>query len=85
MQLYWSSNLRSRQSLLAALFAVLPAGCHGALAPFDRVCLLLDVDRDYSTYYHLQIDQRGCTREDCWGDVTWNPKWYVAVHSEPGV
>ena len=54
-------------------------------APFDRVSLLLDVDRDYSTYYHLQIDQRGCTCEDCWGDLSWNPKWFVAVHSEPGV
>jgi photosystem II stability/assembly factor-like uncharacterized protein/LmbE family N-acetylglucosaminyl deacetylase len=53
--------------------------------PFDRVSLLLDVDRDYSTYYHLQIDQRGCTCEDCWGDLSWNPKWYVAIHSEPGV
>ncbi len=53
--------------------------------PYDRVSLLLDVDRDYSTYYHLQIDQRGCTCEDCWGDLTWNPKWFVAVHSEPGV
>ncbi len=53
--------------------------------PFDRVSLLLDVDRDYSTCYHLQIDQRGCTCEDCWGDLTWNPKWFVAVHSEPGV
>jgi photosystem II stability/assembly factor-like uncharacterized protein len=53
--------------------------------PFDHVSLLLDVDRDYSTYYHLQIDQRGCTCEDCWGDLSWNPKWFVAVHSEPGV
>jgi hypothetical protein len=55
------------------------------LRPFDRVSILLDVDRDYSTYYHLQIDQRGCTCEDCWGDLTWNPKWFVAVQSEPGV
>jgi photosystem II stability/assembly factor-like uncharacterized protein len=53
--------------------------------PFDHVDLLLDVDRDYSTYYRLQIDQRGCTCEDCWGDLTWNPKWFVAVQSEPGV
>jgi hypothetical protein len=53
--------------------------------PFDRVSLLLDVDRDYSTFYHLQIDQRGCTCEDCWGDLSWNPKWFVAIHSEPGV
>jgi hypothetical protein len=53
--------------------------------PYDRVSLLLDVDRDYSTYYHLQIDQRGCTCEDCWGDLSWNPKWFVAIQSEPGV
>ena len=53
--------------------------------PFDRVSLLLDVDRDYSTAYHLQIDQRGCTCEDCWGDLSWNPKWFVAVKSEPGL
>jgi photosystem II stability/assembly factor-like uncharacterized protein len=53
------------------------------LRPFDRVSVLLDLDRDYSTYFHLQIDQRGCVREDCWGDVRWNPKWFVAVHSDP--
>lgn len=47
--------------------------------PFDRVELLLDLDRDYQTYYRLIVDQRGCTAEDCWGDVSWNPKWHVAV------
>jgi photosystem II stability/assembly factor-like uncharacterized protein len=49
--------------------------------PYDRVNLLLDLDRDYATYFHLQIDQRGCVREDCWGELSWNPKWYVAVKS----
>jgi photosystem II stability/assembly factor-like uncharacterized protein len=48
---------------------------------YDRVSLLLDLDRDYATYYHLEIDQRGCVRDSCWGDRRWNPKWYVAVHS----
>jgi photosystem II stability/assembly factor-like uncharacterized protein len=52
------------------------------LRPYDRVSLLLDLDRDYSTYYHLQIDQRGCVCDDCWGDLTWNPRWYVAVDSD---
>ncbi len=47
--------------------------------------ILLDVDRDYATYYRLEIDQRGCVCEDCWGDKTWNPRWFVAIHSEPGV
>ncbi len=49
----------------------------------DRVSILLDLDRDYCTCYHLQIDQRGCVCEDCWGDKTWDPRWFVAVHSEP--
>ncbi len=52
------------------------------LRPFDRVSLLLDLDRDYSTYFRLEIDQRGCVCEDCWGDRSWNPQWYVAIHSE---
>jgi photosystem II stability/assembly factor-like uncharacterized protein len=45
----------------------------------DRVDILLDVDRDYQTYYRLQIDQRGCVADDCTGDPTWNPKWFVAA------
>ena len=48
---------------------------------FDRVSILLDLDRDYSTYYHLEVDQRGCLRDSCWGDRSWNPRWFVAVHS----
>jgi photosystem II stability/assembly factor-like uncharacterized protein len=53
------------------------------LRPFDCVSLLLDLDRDYSTYFHLQVDQRGCVCDDCWGDQSWNPRWFVTVHSEP--
>lgn len=49
----------------------------------DRVTLLLDLDRDYNTYFRLEVDQRGCVYEDCWGDKHWNPKWYVALRSEP--
>lgn len=51
------------------------------LRPYDRVSILLDLDRDYCTYFNLQIDQRGWLREDCWGDASWNPRWFVAVHS----
>jgi hypothetical protein len=43
---------------------------------------MFDVDRDYNTCFHLQADARGCVAEDCWGDRTWNPKWFVAVHRE---
>jgi hypothetical protein len=48
---------------------------------FDRVSILLDLDRDYATAYHLEVDQRGCVRDSCWGDKSWNPRWFVAVHS----
>ncbi len=52
------------------------------LRDFDRVQILLDLDRDYGTCFRLQIDQRGCLCEDCWGDAAWNPRWFVAVRSE---
>jgi hypothetical protein len=45
----------------------------------DRVELLLDIDRDYATYYRLAIDHRGWTREACLGDPSWDPTWYVAA------
>jgi photosystem II stability/assembly factor-like uncharacterized protein/tetratricopeptide (TPR) repeat protein len=44
----------------------------------DRVEILLDLDRDYATYYRLVVDHRGWTFEDCWGDASWNPQWFVA-------
>jgi photosystem II stability/assembly factor-like uncharacterized protein len=53
------------------------------VTPHDRVELLLDLDRDYATYYRLRVDHRGCTAEDCWGDASWNPTWYVAVSPSP--
>lgn len=48
----------------------------------DRITLMLDVDRDYVTYYRFTIDQRGWTNEDLWGNVAWNPKWYVAADGD---
>jgi hypothetical protein len=51
------------------------------LTGHDRVDLLLDLDRDYQTYYRFQVDHRGCIAEDCWGDRSWNPKYFVAFHS----
>ncbi len=49
----------------------------------DRVEILLDLDRDYSTYYRLRVDHRGAVAEDCCGDATWNPRWFVAVDTTP--
>jgi hypothetical protein len=52
------------------------------LSPFDRLSLAIDVDRDYATWYTLEVDQRGWTREKCWEDQGWNPKWYVAADAD---
>lgn len=51
------------------------------LSQFDRVRILLDVDRDYATGYELTIDQRGWSADACWGDATWNPEWFIAADS----
>ena len=51
----------------------------------DRVHLCIDLDRDWATYFHLVIDHRGWVAEDCWGDVSWNPNWYVASQSTDDV
>ncbi|MCS7166084.1 MAG: YCF48-related protein [Gemmatales bacterium] len=53
------------------------------LHAYDRISILLDLDRDYVTYFHFQVDQRGCVHDECWGDSTWNPQWYVASRSTP--
>jgi hypothetical protein len=49
------------------------------LAAHDRIALMLDIDRDWTSYWRLAVDCRGQTAEDCWGDRTWNPNWYVAA------
>lgn len=49
------------------------------LSHSDRVQLILDVDRDYGSYYVMSVDSKGRTAESCFGDVTWNPAWYVAA------
>lgn len=49
---------------------------------FDRISLQLDVDRDYGTYYRFEVDQRGQTREACWENWDYNPKWFVATTRE---
>jgi hypothetical protein len=50
----------------------------GDVESHDRVRLLIDVDRDYASWFELVVDSRGWTAESCWGDAAWNPSWYVA-------
>jgi hypothetical protein len=54
------------------------------LSSHDRVEVFLDIDRDYATYYHFTIDDRGWAADDCWGDRTWNPTWHLAARHENG-
>jgi hypothetical protein len=51
------------------------------LSMHDRVEFLIDLDRDWATYYRLSIDHRGWTGEACWADASWNPNWFVASHA----
>jgi photosystem II stability/assembly factor-like uncharacterized protein len=51
------------------------------LTAHDRVEFFFDLDRDYATSYRLAVDARGFTRDDCWGDSSWNPTWFVAAAS----
>jgi hypothetical protein len=56
----------------------------GDLSAYDRVEFLLDIDRDFATYYHLAVDRRGWTNDRCWEDRTWDPQWFVATRREAG-
>ena len=44
----------------------------------DRISFCIDTDRDYATWYRLEVNQRGLTTDACWRDTSWNPKWFVA-------
>ena len=52
------------------------------LASRDRIDLMLDLDRDYVSFYRLTIDYRGWTGESCFGSRSWNPEWYVAARQD---
>ncbi|MBX3431902.1 MAG: hypothetical protein KF847_01015 [Pirellulales bacterium] len=45
----------------------------------ERVRLLVDVDRDYASWFELTVDDRGHTADAAWGAARWNPEWFVAA------
>ncbi|MBX3420494.1 MAG: hypothetical protein KF752_02950 [Pirellulaceae bacterium] len=49
------------------------------LSGLDRVQLLLDVDRDYSSAIELSIAENGLTGDRCLDCKAFNPKWYVCT------
>ncbi|TWT49903.1 Ycf48-like protein precursor [Thalassoglobus neptunius] len=54
----------------------------GSLERFDRISIQIDTDRDYSTFYEFEVDQRGWTRERCWEDLGFDPNWFVATSQD---
>jgi hypothetical protein len=52
------------------------------LADQDRVDFLIDIDRDYTSFYRLTVDHRGWTGEASLGNASWNPTWYVARQAD---
>jgi len=60
----------------------LPRSYDADLTGQDHIRLLLDLDRDYATYFQFSIDHRGQTADRCWLDASWNPSWFVATSSD---
>ncbi len=52
------------------------------LDKYDRIRLIIDVDRDYHSSYELVIDERGWTRDHLSGLRQWQPTWFVATGGE---
>jgi hypothetical protein len=48
----------------------------------DRICFDIDINRDYVTSWHFEIDHRGWTTESIFGDLNWNPEYFVACHQD---
>ncbi|MDR0390886.1 MAG: hypothetical protein LBH59_03190 [Planctomycetaceae bacterium] len=44
----------------------------------DRIEILIDVDRDYNTFYSWTIDSRGWVVDSYFGDKTWNSNCFIA-------
>jgi photosystem II stability/assembly factor-like uncharacterized protein len=60
-----------------------PVRQYDSLSPsLDHFTLTLDIDRDYATCYQFKIDCQGNTEDRCCNLVTWNPKWFRAVHRD---
>ncbi len=49
------------------------------LTGVDHISFTLDTDRDYMTATELAVADDGRTYDRCVGNVSFNPKWHVAV------
>lgn len=80
--LYLAVNCRRPPGRQTAVVPNQPRARDLNLQPYDRVEVYLDLDRDYATWYRLTVDERGWVADECWGDTTWNPQWFVAARQD---
>ncbi|WP_459556059.1 hypothetical protein [Lacunimicrobium album] len=45
----------------------------------DRLAFHFDVNRDATSAFIFEVDQRGKTRERAWDQIGWDPQWFVAA------
>ena len=48
----------------------------------DRIEIVLDTDRDYSSFLNFEVDHRGWCRDGSNAGNGWDPEWYVAQNSD---
>ena len=53
------------------------------LSALDRVEFSIDPDGDLGTAWNFAVARDGGTREDCCGDPSWDPGWFVEVVRTP--
>lgn len=75
---YLAVECRRLKGSAVARFGRPPRAHDDAQHAPDRVELSLDLDRDYVTAYRLTVDELGRSADDCCGDRSWNPTWYIA-------
>ncbi|MCA9086256.1 MAG: hypothetical protein KDA81_19495 [Planctomycetaceae bacterium] len=51
----------------------------------DRLTLMVDTDRDFTTGFEFSIDEAGNVGDRCWKSTHWNPQWYVANDADEHV
>jgi photosystem II stability/assembly factor-like uncharacterized protein len=52
------------------------------LSAYDRIALFFDVDRDGTTWYEIDVDQRGCIAESCCDDPRWDPPMVISAQGD---
>jgi photosystem II stability/assembly factor-like uncharacterized protein len=80
--LYWAVSIPRHRLAPADRPATEGRTYDAPLGLCDRWCLALDCDRDYTTWYDFQVDQRGWTNDRCWTSSSWNPDWFVAAAAD---